>query len=177
MRDEVAFRLVRVPQGWTGVAWTERGLCSLVLPRASREQAASDVMRGNPDARLSQGSCGDILQRLEQYFSGERVGFPDVVDLGAAPAFRQEVWRAAREIQYGETRTYGWLAELIGRPKAPRAVGQALGANPLPLVIPCHRVLGSSGDLRGFADGLEMKSTLLALEGISRVKAAARASL
>ena len=121
-------------------------------------------MRAHPGALFDQERFDDILRRMERYFSGDRVDFPDAVDFGTASAFRQEVWRAARQIPHGETRTYGWLAERVGRPTAARAVGRALGENPIPVVIPCHRVVGRKGDLCGFADGLETKALLLALE-------------
>ncbi len=78
--------------------------------------------------------------------------------------FQKAVWRATAGISYGETRSYAWVAKKIGNPRAVRAVGQALGANPVPIIIPCHRVIGSSGKLCGFADGLGMKKMLLELE-------------
>ena len=160
----VEYGVVQVPQGWAAVAGTELGLRALVLPKPRREDAEAAILAEVPDARPHEGSLAGILRRLERYFSGESVAFSDEVDLGTATAFRQMVWRAAREIPWGETRTYGWLAAHIGRPRSARAVGQALGSNPIPLVIPCHRVVGTAGDLRGFADGLEMKSLLLSLE-------------
>lgn len=110
-------------------------------------------------------SLSDALDQLREYFAGERYGF----DLPLAPegtAFQQEVWRAVRQIPYGETTTYGAIAARIGHPTASRAVGAANGANPIPIIIPCHRVIGSSGKLTGFGGGLEMKARLLSLEGV-----------
>jgi methylated-DNA-[protein]-cysteine S-methyltransferase len=100
---------------------------------------------------------------LRSYFSGEREEF----DLPLAPEgtkFQQEVWRRLCEIQYGQTISYGELARRIGNPQASRAVGLANGSNPIPIVIPCHRVIGSNGKLTGYGGGLPIKEKLLALE-------------
>jgi methylated-DNA-[protein]-cysteine S-methyltransferase len=104
------------------------------------------------------------MKRLASYFAGHKVDFPDRLDLSAAYDFQREVWEATRLIPYGETRSYSWVAAQIEKPKAVRAVGQALGRNPLPVIIPCHRVLASDGALGGFGGGLVMKRFLLNLE-------------
>lgn len=107
--------------------------------------------------------------QLREYFAGTRRTF----DLPLAPrgtAFQQRVWAALRTIPYGETRTYGELAAAIGNPRAARAVGMANHRNPLPILIPCHRVIGADGSLTGYAGGVETKRKLLALEGISILK-------
>ena len=103
------------------------------------------------------------VRQLEEYFAGTRRAF----DLPLAPrgtAFQRQVWQALCAIPYGETRTYGQIAAAVGRPKASRAVGGACHCNPIGIVIPCHRVVGSSGSLTGYAGGLERKAALLALE-------------
>jgi methylated-DNA-[protein]-cysteine S-methyltransferase len=102
--------------------------------------------------------------QLAEYFRGDRRRF----DLPLAPRgtdFQREVWRALADIPYGETRSYSEIARAIGRPRAVRAVGAANGRNPLPIVVPCHRVIGSDGSLTGFAGGLSAKTCLLELEG------------
>lgn len=107
--------------------------------------------------------------QLREYFAGMR----RVFDLPIAPhgtAFQQRVWAALRTIPYGETRTYGELAAAIGNPSAGRAVGMANHRNPLPIVIPCHRVIGANGTLTGYAGGVETKRKLLALEGVAPFK-------
>jgi methylated-DNA-[protein]-cysteine S-methyltransferase len=104
-----------------------------------------------------------ILQQVRAYLRGDRRSFDLPVDLRGTP-FQVSVWRAVAEIPYGDTTTYGALAATIGRPKATRAVGQAVGANPVPIVIPCHRVVGTSGSLTGFGGGLPLKERFLALE-------------
>jgi methylated-DNA-[protein]-cysteine S-methyltransferase len=101
---------------------------------------------------------------LRKYFSGNRVLFDLPLDMSYYTRFQKAVWRATAGIPYGETRSYAWVAKKIGNPRAVRAVGQALGVNPVPIIIPCHRVIGSSGKLCGFADGLELKQKLLELE-------------
>ena len=105
----------------------------------------------------------DVVSQLEEYFEGKRRDF----ELQLAPAgtpFQQRVWRALRDIPYGETISYGSLAARIGQPSASRAVGLANGSNPLPIVIPCHRVIGSNGKLTGYGGGLPIKRQLLSLE-------------
>jgi len=113
---------------------------------------------------------GDLIPRLQGYFKGERVDFPDALDLCDSTTFQQKVWALTRTIPYGETRTYGWVAKEISPPTAARAVGQALKRNRFPIVVPCHRVIGSDGSLVGFSDGLGMKRKLLALEASPTVR-------
>ena len=123
---------------------------------------------------------GALMAQLEEYFEGRRQTF----DLPLAPegtAFQRSVWQALTEIPYGETISYGELARRIGNPQASRAVGLANGANPLPIVVPCHRVIGADGSLTGFGGGLDIKRKLLALErtaaGPNRERAAPQLDL
>lgn len=104
-----------------------------------------------------------ILQ-LEEYFDLRRKVFDLPLDFGDAPQFHREVWRMLLAIPYGKTRSYSTVAEAIGRPGASRAVGQAVGRNPLALIVPCHRVIGKRGGLRGYAYGLDIKRRLLHFE-------------
>ena len=107
-----------------------------------------------------------LTELLNRYFEGERVDFSEVpVQVAFRTDFQQQVWNAIREIPYGEVRTYKWIADRIGRPKSVRSVGNATGANPLPILIPCHRVVGSNGKLGGYSGGIERKRQLLTLEG------------
>lgn len=101
--------------------------------------------------------------QMAEYFQGRRREFDLPLD-PQGTAFQRTVWAALREIPYGETRSYGELAAMIGRPKAARAVGMACNRNPLPILIPCHRVVGKDGSLTGYAGGLELKQQLLELE-------------
>jgi methylated-DNA-[protein]-cysteine S-methyltransferase len=112
----------------------------------------------------------DLPHRLSRYLEGEPVDFPDKLDLGEITRFQQNVWQIVRTIPYGETRSYGWVANKLGSPKAARGVGQALARNPMPIVIPCHRVIGSNGSLGGFGGGVGVKEFLLRLERASSIK-------
>jgi methylated-DNA-[protein]-cysteine S-methyltransferase len=107
-------------------------------------------------------------RQLKEYFAGRRKVFDLKLDF-AGTTFQKKVWQALLTIPFGETRTYGQIAKQIGKPKAVRAVGAANGRNPISIVAPCHRVIGSTGDLTGFAGGLEAKAHLLGLEG-ARIK-------
>jgi methylated-DNA-[protein]-cysteine S-methyltransferase len=118
-----------------------------------------------PEGLRDAHRCKDAATQLGEYFAGRRREF----DLKLAPVgteFQLRVWRALRAIPYGAVRNYGDVARAIGQPKASRAVGQANGRNPLPIVIPCHRVIAGDGSIGGFSSGLGVKHTLLALEGV-----------
>jgi len=106
------------------------------------------------------------ISQLIEYLNGQRKEFSLPFDLHGTP-FQQEVWKALCDIPYGKTTTYGEVARQIGNPKAVRAVGGAIGSNPLSIVIPCHRVIGKNGSLTGYSGGLDVKKRLLDLEGIS----------
>ncbi len=107
----------------------------------------------------------DTAIQLEEYFARERTVFDIPMD-PAGTTFQKEVWAELSKIPYGETISYGELARRVGRPKGPRAVGQANGKNPIPIIVPCHRVLATNG-LGGYAGGLAMKRSLLAVEGVN----------
>lgn len=132
------------------------GLRALRL--ADRGQAPS---QGEPPEQMTEAVC-----QLDAYFSGERREFDLPLSLSGTP-FERLVWDRLRAIPHGETRTYGEIAASIGRPGASRAVGRACGANPVLVVVPCHRVVGAGGKLTGFAAGLDAKRALLELEGHS----------
>jgi methylated-DNA-[protein]-cysteine S-methyltransferase len=125
-----------------------------------------DGKPGRPEAgweESERGAVGETIRQLREYFEGGRSEF----ELPLAPAgtqFQKAVWGRLREIPYGETISYGELAKRVGNPKASRAVGAANGQNPIPIVIPCHRVIGANGKLTGFGGGLPVKEALLALE-------------
>lgn len=134
------------------------------------DEAAVTAIRFGADGARDASPLLDAAEaQLREYFAGARRAF----DLPLAPhgtAFQQRVWTALRAIPYGETRTYGELAAAIDSPNASRAVGMANHRNPIPIVIPCHRVIGANGTLTGYAGGLEIKRRLLALEGINILK-------
>ena len=129
-----------------------------------------DGQRHLPDASAWPMHDGHALLQTAQaqlaaYFSGERAAFDLPLDLGGGTPFQQAVWQALMGIPAGRTLTYGAIARQLQRPEAVRAVGAAVGRNPVSVIVPCHRVLGTSGALTGYAGGLERKRALLALEG------------
>lgn len=107
----------------------------------------------------------ETASQLDEYFAGERTDFDVTMELDGTD-FQREVWSELTRIPYGETISYGELARRVGRPSAPRAVGQANGRNPIPVIVPCHRVLASNG-IGGYGGGLKVKRALLAVEGVS----------
>jgi methylated-DNA-[protein]-cysteine S-methyltransferase len=130
--------------------------------------------RRDPAWRRDAGPFGEASEQLEQYFAGERTEF----ELALAPRgtpFQERVWNLLLEIAFGETTTYGALAQQLGNPRTVRAVGLANGRNPISIVVPCHRVIGAGGALVGYGGGLERKRALLAHE--AEVKAGFRATL
>jgi methylated-DNA-[protein]-cysteine S-methyltransferase len=107
-----------------------------------------------------------VRRELDEYFEGRRTAFDVPVDIKTLPGFQQLVLGELARVPYGEVTTYGGLAARIGKPKAARAVGGALHRNPVPIVLPCHRVIGASGNLVGYGGGLQRKEALLRLEGV-----------
>jgi O-6-methylguanine DNA methyltransferase len=162
--------LVALPTsaGTFEAAFTDRGLCTLVFP-SGFGAAAGWLARHLPDAEVSRADprAAVLADELETYFRGELTEFSTPVDLVGTP-FQVSVWRQLQAIPYGEVRSYADVARSIGRPSAVRAVGAANGANPVPIVVPCHRVIGSSGALTGFGGGIEWKRRLLATENPDR---------
>jgi methylated-DNA-[protein]-cysteine S-methyltransferase len=151
--------------GWIGILSSASGLLRTTLPQPSAQEAHQ--LLGVKDATRSPDLFEDLLQRFRLYFSGHKVTFPDRLDLSNATTFQRRVWEMTRPIAYGDTRSYRWVAEQIEKPGAARAVGQALARNPLPIIVPCHRVLSSNGLLGGYSGGLEMKKYLLKLEALA----------
>jgi len=151
------FSYMDSPVGRLLLAGDESGLKLISFPGEGKTRRPREGWRRNP------ATFKEAVRQLEAYFAGELTEF----DLKLAPegtAFQRKVWRALRKIPYGETVSYGALAKAIERPRASRAVGAANGANPLPIVVPCHRVIGSTGKLTGFGGGIETKAALLELE-------------
>ena len=165
MTRQLDYIIFNTDMGWMGIVGSARGLCRITLPRPSAQEVRQQLGDITGQATRSPRLFQELMERFILYFSGHRVNFPDEFDLSGATGFQRKVWEAARLIPYGETRSYTWVAEQIKQPKAARAVGQALGRNPLPIIVPCHRVLASDGGLCGFGSGIEMKKQLLHLEG------------
>lgn len=141
----------------------------------AEHRPAPDETRFGDRADAVDGLLADAAAQLHAYFAGDRTAFDLPLDAVGTP-FQLRVWQALREIPYGETRTYGWIAERIGQPTAVRAVGLANSRNPISIVVPCHRVVGATGTLTGYAGGLVCKRTLLDLESGALLDLAARES-
>jgi methylated-DNA-[protein]-cysteine S-methyltransferase len=152
--------VVESPIGPLALSGDDAAVTHLHLPNTGMARRAGPS-RGPVPAAL-----GRAAAQLEEYFAGERTAF-DLPLRVAGTAFQASVWWALADIPYGETITYAELAARAGRPKAFRAVGQANGANPLAIFLPCHRVVASGGGLGGYGGGLDVKRRLLALEGVT----------
>lgn len=162
---DVAFDVADTPLGPLLIAATDRGVCRISYdPNAGAELEALARAHGARVLR-SPRPLEALRRELDDYFERRRRSFDVAVDVAALPAFQRDVLTELARVPYGEIATYGALAARIGRPRAARAVGGALNRNPIPIVLPCHRVVGSTGSLVGYAGGLERKRALLALEG------------
>jgi len=148
------------------VASTENGVCKISIPRESRKDFF-DWLKNNFDAESvtdNRAKNREVIDQLNRYFAGRLAKFTCPVDFIGTP-FQTRVWKELSKISYGTTITYKHLARKVHAPKAFQAVGRANGANPLPIIIPCHRVIGSDGSMVGYAYGVKMKEFLLRLEG------------
>ncbi len=164
MNQGLFYTIFYTDAGWVGLQGSKAGLRRVVLPRPSEEEVAAILAVSPENVIQSQHLFSELVERLKAYFTGKKVEFKDKLDISDATAFQRSVWEATRLIPYGETRSYAWLAAVIGQPKAARAVGQALGKNPIPVIIPCHRVVVGNGGMGGFSGGIQMKGFLLGLE-------------
>ncbi len=169
-------RVTETALGWVGLVLGPRGLRYATLPRPSRAEAEAEAIAAGGSFEAADERLSEAVRLIRAYADGapapiER--FP--VDLPPCTPLQEAVWLALREIPRGEVRSYGWLAAHVGRPGAARAIGRIVGANPLPIWLPCHRVVASDGSLHGYGGGLALKERLLRLEGAPvRVPAAAR---
>lgn len=155
-------------RGIQAAVWSGDGLYELTFPYASESEARSHLTTQEPTtSMLSAKQLGwhdRLLIDLEAYFKGKSVMFSVPIDWSDYPDFRREVLRRTAEIPCGEVQTYGAIAREVGKPGAARAIGGAMHANRTPIVVPCHRVIGSDGSLTGFGGGLDLKQELLELE-------------
>ena len=164
MKIGLFYDIFKTPAGWIGILASSQGCLRTTLPQHSSELALTELGKDAISAIRSPAYLNNLRREFEAYFNGEEVAFLGALDLSGATPFERAVWEATRLIPRGETRSYAWVANQISNPRAPRAVGQALARNPLPIIIPCHRVLTTNGKLGGFGGGLKMKEFLLALE-------------
>jgi methylated-DNA-[protein]-cysteine S-methyltransferase len=161
---DVTYDIADTPIGGLLVAVTERGLCRVSFdPEPDRETEQLARAFGARVLRASR-PLDPVKRELDEYFEGDRRAFDLPVDLRGRSEFTQQVLEQLARVPYGEVTTYGSLAARSGRPRAARAVGTIMNRNPIPIVLPCHRVVGSTGSLVGYGGGLERKRLLLDLE-------------
>jgi len=174
--SNLSFAVFRTTWGWMAMAASPRGVQAIVLPKSSRKTAEVAMRRALISSNghltgyasrltvLLEEACAQLVAFLE----GKRRELDFPVDLSGGSAFQRRVWRAILPIPYGRVRSYKWVALRVGGTRHARAVGHALGANPVPIVIPCHRVVAHDASLGGFTGGLRTKRRLLQLEGTLR---------
>jgi len=166
---DIAYRTLDTPVGQFLLAATERGLVRVAYPREGHDQVLTGLAeRISPRVLNAPGKLDGAARQLDEYFAGTRTRFDLPLDQRLSAGFRREVLVHLPEIAYGQTASYAEVARLAHNPKAVRAVGTACATNPLPVVIPCHRVVRADGSLGGYVGGPEAKAFLLALEAASR---------
>ena len=163
---DVAYDVVDSPLGPLLVAATGRGVCRIAYDAQPESEAERLARSFGARVLRAPRALDEARRELDEYFAGRRRRFELPVDLGTVRPFAGEVLRRLREVPYGDLTTYGTLAAQTGRPRAARAVGTVMNRNPVPIVLPCHRVVGSSGKLVGYAGGISRKEALLRLEGV-----------
>ncbi len=165
MTDIINYSCLKAPFGPVYVAKAMKGVCLVNLSKISetgfisllRERFRKDAVRNDRKLKI-------VTNELIAFFTGNQVCFKSLIDLSKGTIFQRKVWSKVCEIPYGERRTYKWIASEIGNACAVRAVGNAVGKNPIPPIVPCHRVIRSNGNLGGFSSGISLKKWLLKLE-------------
>jgi methylated-DNA-[protein]-cysteine S-methyltransferase len=152
-------------KGYMGLLGSEKGLKRVILPLQKPKDVIDIASVDYIFSCDNNSTClGDLPMRMVLYFEGKKVVFNDSIDIENVTEYQKKIWNTARQIPYGTTVSYGQLAQMAGNYKSARAAGNALARNPIPIVVPCHRVIGSNNKLGGFGGGLEMKRYLLELE-------------
>jgi methylated-DNA-[protein]-cysteine S-methyltransferase len=162
------YTLIHTRWGWVGALFTEKGLRKLTFPMKSELEAENGLKIDGSAEYVRAGRLGNLGKQLINYFSGKSTRFDCALDLSGSTQFQRDVWRTVADIPFGQAKSYEWVADKMGRKNACRAVGQALARNPVPIVIPCHRVIrknGTPGGFAGKASVIDTKLKLLSLEG------------
>ncbi|MGQ9611182.1 MAG: methylated-DNA--[protein]-cysteine S-methyltransferase [bacterium] len=176
----MSFIVFKTNYGWIAISSTSRGIRFLTLPEPDNILAKQKIINAlyikygekiiNTNQYLSNSEALYFLNKardeLSNYFDGKKVSFTVPVDLEGYIQFQKDVWEAVRKVPYGNVCSYRHIAKYIGKPTASRAVGQVLKKNPVPIIIPCHRVISSDGNIGGFSGGIQLKKMLLTLEGL-----------
>jgi methylated-DNA-[protein]-cysteine S-methyltransferase len=161
------YALIDTALGTFGIAWTEAGVARVALPGRDRARTEVWISREPAVPGFPEGELAELPELIRGYAKGETIDFSGVpLDLEGIPEFNRQAYAELLRVRYGETTTYGAIARALGDVARSRAVGQAMGANPIPLIIPCHRVLGADGRSGGFSSpgGVSAKMRMLALE-------------
>ena len=164
MRQAIVFRS---DWGWMGISESRKGIDGIALPQTSKQRAAAVLREQAPDDLVMELSpqLSRAQAQLLDYLAGERQTFDLPLDFSRGTTFQRQVWRMLLRVPYGKLRSYQWVASRVGGRQYARAVGNAVGANPLPIVVPCHRIVAQDATLGGFSGGLPTKRKLLTLEG------------
>ena len=163
---DVGYDVVESPVGPLLVAASDSGVCRISFDADPDEHLEALARAYGPRVLRARGAVDDARRQLDEYFEGRRQGFQLDVDTHAVPPFARRVLAELALIPFGETTTYGALAAKVDAPRAARAVGMVMNRNPIPIVLPCHRVVGANGSLTGYGGGLHVKERLLRLEGV-----------
>lgn len=167
-RDDTAALLFKTSWGWMGLKAGTKGLQAIVLPKTSKRAVEAELGDGIATAGRDPRTVAVLRQaraQLSAYLAGRGKSFHLPLDLSSGTPFQRRVWRAIARVPYGRVRSYKWVATKIGGDRYARAVGNALGANPIPIIVPCHRAVAHDASLGGFSGGLPTKRRLLSLEG------------
>jgi methylated-DNA-[protein]-cysteine S-methyltransferase len=165
MTETIRFHVVETDLGWIPVTLTSEGLQTITLPLKTREEAIRTAMEAGASDPATDEETVKVEAMIEDLVAGRPVNGAMPIDWTGITPFRRSVLEECARIPAGETRSYGELAALVGHPGAARAVGRVMATNPWPLLVPCHRVVGSTGALHGYGGGLPLKARLLKIEG------------
>jgi methylated-DNA-[protein]-cysteine S-methyltransferase len=160
MSRTYVYKTMRSPVGELKLVASDRGLAAILWENDNPRRVRLNIVAEDKTHPI----LVETERQLKEYFAGKRQKFSVMLDFNGT-AFQNQVWQALLAIPFGETRSYGQIAKALGKPSAVRAVGAANGRNPISIIAPCHRVIGTNGKLTGFAGGLDAKAHLLALEG------------
>lgn len=164
---KIYYYTFKSPVGEILATKTEKGLSFISFPKNTWDKFLSALNKDKSIDLIKNGNKFSSLDRgLKAYFSGRKVNFREKLDLTGGTDFQKKVWKAMLKIPYGETRSYSWLAKKAGGKNKARAAGAACGANPIPIIIPCHRVIKSDKTIGGYSGGLGFKKKLLQIEGV-----------
>jgi methylated-DNA-[protein]-cysteine S-methyltransferase len=162
-KAELATATLKSPVGELRLAASDDGLVAVVFPDEKKKRVFANA-KGSAEAHAHVDAA---VAALKEYFAGNRTDFKDIKLAPEGTAFQKSVWKALMKIPFGATKSYADIARAIGNPKAMRAVGLANGRNPIPIIVPCHRVIGANGALTGFGGGIPTKKALLEHEGVT----------